>query len=285
MAPSASTPADPVPPILWHYTSLDALLRIVSSESIWASDVRCLNDATEFEYGRQIATKVAEANQEARRFLEEAKAIASESRSSGTPVSYYSIEVSKLELFVFSMSGRDDLLSQWRSYCPPGAGCSIGLDSNSIARGDCGFDNNVVLIPCVYTELQQVTMTENAIETALRYARGPHRGLTGPALAAALGSVIPHFKHPSFQEECEWRLTQQRHGEDSAPDEKPIEYRMNKSMIVPYVKWSLKPLSITEIKLGPCPHPELSESTVKSLLATHKLAAAVTHSKIPYRAW
>jgi hypothetical protein len=275
------TAPDPVPPILWHYTSLDALLKIAISESIWASDVRCLNDATEFEYGRQITMKAIEAYQAASSgFLERVKPIAAEQ---GLHYRY----------FAFSMSERDDLLSQWRSYCPPVAGCSIGFDSNALSRAatyDEGLYRRFNLIKCVYSEPEQTAMIDEVLATSYEVAQGIHPSRTGSFLGGGFGSAIPRFKHPSFQEECEWRLIQSR---DVTPRdykspsdyEDPIEYRMGKSTIVPYVKIPLKPLPITEIKLGPCPHPELSEATVKSFLATHKLAAAVTHSRIPYRAW
>jgi len=275
------TAPDPVPPILWHYTSLDALIGIVSSESIWASDVRCLNDATEFEYGRQITMKAIEAYEAASSgFREFAKPIAAGNYRQGID-------------FAFSMSERDDLLSQWRSYCSPVAGCSIGFDSNalSLAAWDDGKRNyRFTLIKCVYAEHEQTAMIDKVLASSYEVAQGFHPSRTGSFLSGGFGLAIPRMKHPSFQEECEWRLTQFR---DQTPRDyktpsdydDPIEYRMGKSTIVPYVKIPLKPLPITEIKLGPCPHPELSEATVKSFLATHKLAAAVTHSRIPYRAW
>jgi len=269
----------PTPPVLWHYTSLKGLIGIVSSESIWASDIRCLNDATEYQYGREIAIKATEANQVAPRdFLERMRELV---------VNQFSGEVRAGENFVFSMSERDDLLSQWRSYCPPGAGCSIGFDSSALS--DRGFSAAVgyefQLIQCVYTEDEQTAMINSVIEFGLECARGDHPSRTGSFLAGGLAGVVPRFKHPSFQEECEWRLLGGRDREHPRDNEKPIQYRAGKSMIVPYVKWALKPLPITEIKLGPCPHPELSRASVESLLATHKLTVPVTHSQIPYRAW
>jgi hypothetical protein len=46
MQDAAKTP----PPVLDHYTSLDALQKIVMGGAIWASDLRYLNDTTEYLY-------------------------------------------------------------------------------------------------------------------------------------------------------------------------------------------------------------------------------------------
>jgi hypothetical protein len=38
----------PVPEFLYHYTSQDGLLGIISSASLWATNISYMNDATEF---------------------------------------------------------------------------------------------------------------------------------------------------------------------------------------------------------------------------------------------
>ena len=49
-----------LPPTLYHYTSLAAACSIAESQSIWVSDIRYLNDATEFEYGYKMALEIGE---------------------------------------------------------------------------------------------------------------------------------------------------------------------------------------------------------------------------------
>ena len=46
------------PSILYHYTTAHGLRCIVESKSIWASDFRFLNDASEFQHGRSIFEKI-----------------------------------------------------------------------------------------------------------------------------------------------------------------------------------------------------------------------------------
>lgn len=54
----------PIPEKLWHYTSIQGFQGIVTSKEIFATDVRFLNDRTEFIHAREIATQViAETNE------------------------------------------------------------------------------------------------------------------------------------------------------------------------------------------------------------------------------
>jgi hypothetical protein len=45
----------PVPPLLYHYTDATGLLGIVQSRAIWATHIRYLNDAQEFDYAADLA--------------------------------------------------------------------------------------------------------------------------------------------------------------------------------------------------------------------------------------
>jgi hypothetical protein len=40
--------------IIWHYTTGDALLSIVQSDTLYATQASCLNDSTELRYALQL---------------------------------------------------------------------------------------------------------------------------------------------------------------------------------------------------------------------------------------
>ncbi len=44
--------------LLWHYTNLSSLLGIIESKELWATDLRYLNDRTEFAYGLEQVLNV-----------------------------------------------------------------------------------------------------------------------------------------------------------------------------------------------------------------------------------
>lgn len=48
------------PPVVYHYTTLPALLGIVSSGEMWLSDVAFADDPSEVRYGDQVVREVLE---------------------------------------------------------------------------------------------------------------------------------------------------------------------------------------------------------------------------------
>ena len=43
-----------VPHVLYHYTSADGLIGILSSKSIWLTDLRYMNDLSELQYSKAL---------------------------------------------------------------------------------------------------------------------------------------------------------------------------------------------------------------------------------------
>jgi hypothetical protein len=41
-------------------------------------------------------------------------------------------KIPDIGIYIFSLSARENMLSQWRGYCPDGAGFSIGFDSRKL---------------------------------------------------------------------------------------------------------------------------------------------------------
>jgi len=45
-----------IPKTLWHYTSFNALVGIVTSKKIWATEYRFLNDREEFLHAKSLTS-------------------------------------------------------------------------------------------------------------------------------------------------------------------------------------------------------------------------------------
>jgi hypothetical protein len=112
-----------VPKTLYHYTSLEALVSIVRSKRLRASNIRYLNDESE---ALRLRESVVTLLKERESNLREAEMI--------MRIIEQIEERSKQSLFVASLSAESDLLSQWRAYCPPGLGVSIGFSSDSLSE-------------------------------------------------------------------------------------------------------------------------------------------------------
>jgi hypothetical protein len=121
--------------ILYHYTSADGLLGILSTGTLWATQIRFLNDSAEFTFARDIL--VPEAHKRALRLRHPVvkKLIRSEIDR---------VARGDYPAYVISFSERGNTLSQWRAYAPRD-GVSIGFYRGALAAVE-GFQ----LHKCLY---------------------------------------------------------------------------------------------------------------------------------------
>lgn len=185
--------------LLYHYTSAHGLHGIFTQQTVWATESRFLNDLEEIHYASSIVMSVftrALKNHPERNLI----------------LSILHDELSvKFYPFVFSLSEHGDLLSQWRSYCPPSGGFAIGFRKSEIQRV-CDT-HGYKLVRCYYDKTTQEELLRPYCEKALRrIADNEHEGDVDSivsilnALCEDITEVEPSLKHPSFQEEQEWRV-------------------------------------------------------------------------------
>jgi hypothetical protein len=272
-----------LPDVVYHYTSPAGLLGMVSSGSIWASDVRYLNDAQEFQYALDlVAPQLA--------------AIASAPSTGDAPaVAELQRALSiapRVRMYAASFSGQPDLLSQWRAYCPDSGGFAIGFTPDVLTKAsDC------MLTACVYEREEQERLAGDLLRFMLNKHRStpvaehePERLKDVVALGAEFLGGITYlasiFKHDGFAEEQEWRLIHR----GSPGSDLRLHFREGRSGVVPYVSLSLKPdgknLRVDQVVIGPNPHVELARDAVQSLLELYgAVHDGVAVSRIPYRPW
>ena len=114
-----------LPRLLYHYTTQEGLIGIVTSKTVWATSAAYLNDATEFSYGTEIVYEIL--NDLSYELDKEDNELIEKSRHELQPLNSDSI-------FVFSLTKERDLLSQWRAYTDGGIGFSIGFQSHAISK-------------------------------------------------------------------------------------------------------------------------------------------------------
>jgi hypothetical protein len=284
----------PLPTLLYHYTDARGLLGIIESQAIWASNIRYLNDSQEFDYALTLAKMVirdrarAIGNQKEKELLK----VLSDGLTSG----------GRSNVFVASFCADDgDSLSQWRGYCPNGAGYSIGFVARDL-HNEAGVQV-IRLVECLYDceaqrELIMQVLNEvmssaewtralGELEGTELYQRAAHLWLQDFSLAA------PFIKHGGFHKEREWRLIT-----GPIPYEDPRwNVRPGRSMLIPYVPIKLAVvrghLPLKEIVVGPTPHMRLAQQAVAEWLdrkgmcewGLHNIPWTIRNSKIPYRNW
>lgn len=289
------------PDVLYHYTSPAGLVGIVESESLHCTSIHHLSDAEEISYAigetRALLEKLEQELQGQQEFERENALLQRMTEALE--------EIEDEWVFVGSFSAHGNQLSQWRAYCPDRGGYSIGFDGKRLEALATiqGFD----LVQCVYStadywpDLKELVWTTlDAFGTGLREGQ-PEDEVGSDCVDhfhAHLARLASRVKHPKFEEEDEWRLV-------SAPyvhDPVPLGFREGPSFLMPYKEFQLwlhgdqemgdldyapddLRLPITEIFVGPTPHPEAAQLSAHMLCNQTGVWPDIELSGIPYRTW
>lgn len=269
------------PKIVYHYTTQAGLLGILQAGTLWATKIHYLNDASELVEPLRLADQC---------ILEKYGRI----YDSGDPDEDFALKIidnmlaavrgaASINICLVSFCTNGDLLSQWRGYGNPGCAYSIGFNTSrlneSIAARGQGFE----LRSCTYYD-------RSSYEQEIRRIVYDSFDIARSQKVLPL-NFIGHFiertstmKLDCFQEEDEWRLV------STAPisfSDNNFCFRFGKSFAIPYYSLSFDVSSISEIIVGPCPHPDLSADAVNGLACKFDLEEVWTTgaklSKIPYR--
>ena len=271
------------PRYLYHYTSNSGFLGISKDRAFWASNTAYQNDAADYEYPLQLykeilKSELASAADDERKLFDSARRLLCDLRY--------------LPTYVVSFSEERDLLSQWRAYCPPGEGVSVGLRYAELAKA--ARRQQFELVTCLYDKRTQHKLVRQMVRSALnkyRKARAA-RALTyaeaypfSGGLAVDLFKLAPRLKHGSFTEEREWRVVK-----SAIAGSPEVQFRPGKTFVVPYVAFSIEtktnPFPIFEVVVGPTPHSRLSIGSIRDLLwSRHQIRPAVVASTSTYRPW
>ncbi|MDZ4054560.1 MAG: DUF2971 domain-containing protein [Phenylobacterium sp.] len=270
---------------LYHYTSLRGLMGIVETKTIWASEVKYLNDAEELTHlatwvRGEIALRLNKAVEPAATIMRQFEGWTRERLTNGHM------------LFVAAFTEKGNLLSQWRGYCPFGKGVSVGFSPEkilAIASG-AGFS----LGRCVYdsTTHEKIVaqILDGVVEEATRQGPSPrkHPSQSYYHVFEELESTILRIgalvKNKAFEEEAEWRLVSPiiENYVDA-----PIKYREGASMLIPYMEVQARfgedGEDLRHVYVGPTPTPNLSMVSVSRYLRRHVRVSEVRNSQSPYR--
>jgi hypothetical protein len=207
---------------LSHYTTLDGLMGVMTSGCIFASDLRFMNDPTEFTYGRDL-------------LVEQWRQL-----QCGTCSNAPSVVVRVAEAALESLSGTSfpfttfvacfteapDSLSHWRGYGGvDGVSISLDLDIrefNSIGRRETLSSCNALapevtlLRPVLYDRTEQGFMLEEVLKVWVNAASAADSSYFGggpgtdellfASFIETVSPVISFLKSPDYADEREWRL-------------------------------------------------------------------------------
>lgn len=271
------------PEMLYHYTSIDGLMGILSNKSIWLTDYQYLNDMEEIEHGKSIVKNTANA------LLESS---IDQSTKDLLQKWIHGLEEIEERIFIASLSSDGDSLSQWRAYGPVAVGfkaeeLSLHLNECHVRAVEYSEKTQASLAAFFLNHLCQACPSDSADEDFER-TRELYES-TG-----RLVELLCFFKNSGFEDEKEYRVV---HIEDlSVIDSFKLErpkrrYRSDISHIIPYltsdgihpIESYERPLVASELVLGPsC--DDLLEKGVREFaneLGFNDLE--IRRSSIPYR--
>ena len=287
----------PVPTLLYHYTDARGFKGIVKSHAIWATHIEYLNDAQEYHYAVGVAGRVllewAEQSTDPREHALLTRLGTGLSGGRGSA-----------DVCVASFSEADDGLSQWRGYCPNGAGYSLGFAAEGLIRA--AIMQRFVLARCLYDEASQreaITRVLEQVRPSVPWIQALEQPGDDDAYRGAIQAwsdrfapLAPTIKHWAFHEEQEWLLISER----VLPYDSRWQVRPGRSMLIPYLPFALAPidpyLPLRDVVVGPTPHMELAIRAAGVLLdpvlepmtlgdPMARQPAQIRNSRVPYRHW
>ncbi|GAA3963764.1 DUF2971 domain-containing protein [Allohahella marinimesophila] len=268
---------------LYHYTSFTGFLGIVDARAMWASDVRYMNDSAELRHTADLLRK------------DIGERIANGCSHPYVLNEFLDWVVHRITnghmLFATSFRAHGNLLSQWRGYSLHGKGVSVGLSADHVWR--CAEQQNFQVGRCIYDPVRQSELIHDIVEAVIEQTAGA----SGPSntegrqaifeeLETDLLRIAAVLKHPSFQEEDEWRVVS--HGMRK-PTDGLVRFREGTSMLVPYVFLDLRDeqgrLPFEHIFVGPTPNHELSLNSLQLYLSQRNCVPAdgIDYCQIPFR--
>lgn len=277
--------------VLYHYTSQKSLRSIVEDRCLRVSHVYYMNDANEIRYGAELfKTVVTERqNQETDQTLINFLIEFGNWLNQLIGLPHY--------IFVFSLTEKGNLLSQWRAYTPSGvAGISIGFSEEGLKNiaSQRGFE----LIKCLYDKKEQLGILNTELnEIVAKFikdmpsintaGRPPNQKYLSYCYqySEKLLKTFCRIKDPLFQEENEWRLVSKYYEKYTDPE---IKFKEGRTTLVPFIEFPLTDIHddgrlFEQVYVGPSPNFNLAYSAISSFLSNKKACKITINSQLPLR--
>lgn len=221
---------------LYHYTSKENFLKIIENKSLFATDIRFLNDGMETNMVSKILNELLSEDNEIEEVLEQDKFYISEFYESFKGV----------ETYVVSFSEKSDDLNQWRCYASNATGICIEFNidklldclNNTKCQENC-IHPNFALEKCIYDFEKQKTIIRNLI---LNYKNKSKNERSISNLITDLLKCAAYFKDKSFESEDEYRLIV------TNVDKASKKTRLGRNAYIPYYEVKIENISSDECK-------------------------------------
>lgn len=274
---------------LYQYTSASGLKGIADNQSLWLTHILYQNDTRELYDGLDLIKEVIE----------------NEYSNLST---HFISDPAHVSIYTASFTEEQDLLSQWRGYCPRG-GYSFELDPRLFENLE-KYPNHLVLRKCIYDRNKKIEFIKNSIigyqpqayrEYLDRLDKG---GMHMPRtkehhrINRNIYNLVGVMKDSAFAEEKEWRLmtyyAEQTSSMSFSPMQRDYKIRVSNEKLVPYIEAKFSPVDdqgkseripsiFKKIRVSPSADPVLAKASCELLI--NDPSCIVRNSSIPYKNW
>ena len=273
---------------LYHYTSFNGLLGIVESKSLWATDIRYMNDSAELKHTADLIRR------------EVIKRIRLGHKHPDLLNQFLDWVTHRITnghmLFATSFRSNGNLLSQWRGYSRHGRGVSIGFTPEYIVEAACNQDFQIG--KCIYDNKSQQELISQVVDEVEILAADPARAYSQESgngsyhevfkvIERDLLRIAAVLKHPSFREEEEWRVISPVITDYVNTE---VRFREGISMLVPFIDFGLpkrngSPIALEHLFLGPTPNINISMNSLNMFLSKKSIkpSKGISYCQIPFR--
>lgn len=277
-------------PLYGHYTPLSGLIGIVKSQTLWATNIKFLNDEHEFQHAIDLIknivknAKITKDHSDYNAYQE----FKTHVNSRLNHLSNYDTE----SVFTLSFSEQTDLLSQWRGYCPANNGYCIIFDVTKLYEEVKSKIKDCHLVKCIYDLKDKETRLKKVLNEYwgkyLKVNNDKARIKLFDELEEELMLLASYFKHPSFEEEKEHRIVViLPYAADG-----DLLFREGRFSLIPYIELPASRKTIKKICIGPTAHKELTKRALETFLekcfefpVTTFSDLEITFASTPYRPW
>lgn len=266
---------------IYHYTTIDALINIVSGKELWVTKWDYLNDMDELTVAEDVcAIVLREENVKSEVIQDVKKYIKENIRGKALLDSYY--------ICSFSRNRDNQLL--WSNYSNyDGVNIEVdfakfreNLNLSIMWDGLVNYDlesQKECLIKTFYDEFIDVDDFGNINSLKeINNLQGEAYELLISHMSIICELYSMFFKRSCFKGEDEYRFVL------TVDKEKKISFRNKNSIVIPYIKKEIKNIDfITRITIGPTNQIDIATKGIKELLHYYQRDVDVVKSEIPLR--
>lgn len=283
-----------------HYTSINGLKGILESKSLWATNIKYLNDHEEFDHTLMIIERIVSDSLKKRNVEK-------------PDIEYFETfsrlilkEVKTLNerycsnLFVVSFTSELDQLSQWRGYCAANNGVCIAFNLDDIKQKIDRNYSNVSVVDCIYTDKIKNSMIADTLYDGWKLFRSnllnegqnylDDNKILLERVVEELSRYACYFKNEKFSEEKEKRILIDFNANEYDNFEiEDLRFRAGTYSLIPFIEIEINISSISEIVVGPTRDINLSKNStelfIRKVFESNNSSQfpIVSQSKVPYR--